>query len=198
MGGWALWDLLNIAGGFDISLYVARMTSVFSGEVAYDGSVADRLAFQEAFVQRILEKPYFGYGLGSVTTLLNQGRLLGAAHNQFLDLALQYGLLGLALMAACAVRLFRRLRDMQVEPAAGRALVVLAGLGLSMMGTNMIFDMQNFYVLLGYIFAVRGAGSQGLRGRSSPSDTRLRGRSSPLRPDTPVPGLEKAKGRAAA
>lgn len=167
-GGWILWDMLSL-GGFDLSLYIARVMSMFSNDVLYDGSVAHRLLFQEVFIQRILEKPFLGYGLGAVHFMLSQGRLLGSAHNAFLDLTLQYGLVGVAVMLACAARLYRRVRDLRPYAGSSRAWLILITLGLSMMGTNMVFDMQNFYILLGVAFAVRhGVGSQGRPARQRP------------------------------
>lgn len=153
-GGWILWDMLSL-GGFDLSLYIARVTSMFSNDVLYDGSVAHRLAFQEAFIQRIREAPVLGYGLGSVNLLLSQGRLLGSAHNQFLDLALQYGMVGIGMMLLCAMRLYKHIRDYRPDAGSIRAWLILITLGLSMMGTNMVMDMQNFYILLGVAFAIR-------------------------------------------
>lgn len=160
-GAWVLWDMLSL-GGFDLSLYIARVASLFSNDVLYEGSVGHRLVFQEAFIDRIRENPWLGYGLGSVNLMLSQGRLVGAAHNQFLDLALQYGMVGIGVMLVCAMRLYKHIRDYRPDAGSSRAWLILITLGLSMMGSNMILDMQNFYILLGVAFAIRnGAVRQG-------------------------------------
>jgi len=136
--------------GIDLSLYLERVSSIFADDVAEHGSVALRLAFQHEFILRIYERPFLGYGLGSIDYMLETEQLIGAAHNQFLDSLLQYGLAGGAIMLACAFALYRRLSKVGEIRSSSFALILTATLAVSMMGTNMIFSMQNFYVFLGF------------------------------------------------
>jgi len=151
---WLVADLYT-QGGIDLTLYLERVMSIFDDEITYQGSVSLRLAFQAEFLRRIEEQPWFGYGLGSVAYLLDTGYLIGAAHNQFLDLTLQFGLFGGLLALICAWCVYKHMQSRDFGLSRARAIVFMLALALTMMGTNMIFNMQNFYILLGYVLAVR-------------------------------------------
>ncbi|RYZ74586.1 MAG: O-antigen ligase domain-containing protein [Proteobacteria bacterium] len=137
-------------GTLDFSVYINRVMTLLTSDVVYEGSVQYRLAFQMRFLEVIGQNPVFGQGIGSVEYMLQSGELYGAAHNQILDLLLQYGVVGLVIALACGARIAQ---TVNTQPGSLRGIAILATLLLAMLGTNMLFDMQNFYILLAGLLA---------------------------------------------
>jgi len=145
--------LLFVLLGIDISPYIDRIGSLFAGQWAEQGSVQLRTIYQERFLTAIIEKPILGYGLGSYAGLHERGVLLGAAHNQVLDTMLQFGLVGVVFMMVGALVLYRSFMLVPTRRIISSPVTTLLVVGLIMLGTNMLFSMQNFYVFLGYIIS---------------------------------------------
>lgn len=131
-------------------LYLERIASIFAGDITHQGSMAERIEYQVRFLEMIANKPVLGYGIGSIVYLQDTGGLLGAAHNQFLDLLVQYGVVGFAMFLVGGGLVVRRVTSTSGSLTAwGFACSIVA----VMLGTNMLFDMQNFYLLLGIILS---------------------------------------------
>jgi len=150
--------LISLSGGLnlDVNYYVERIGSMFSESIEQDGSVEHRIAFQSEFLKRIMERPVFGYGLGAVSRMLDNNQLIGAAHNQFLDVAVEYGVLGWVFMLIGAGIMVRVLANPSIRLGRLCAFGIVLTLFVMMLGTNMVFSMQNFYMFLGMIFGCYG------------------------------------------
>lgn len=77
-----------------------RFFSIFSGE---DGSNIERLRLWSEAVSHIGERPFFGVGLGNYPLLVNSGATYRDpiyAHNLYLDVAAELGLIGLLFLLA--------------------------------------------------------------------------------------------------
>lgn len=137
--------------GINISTYAARLDSLFSASISTDRSVSTRFQYQAEFIDRIGHEPLAGHGIGSVEHLREAGALSGAAHNQILDTMLEYGVLGLVLVILGAWRLHVLIGRLPIRRPRAVSWVILTTLLLVALGTNMLFSMQNFYILLGYL-----------------------------------------------
>jgi O-antigen ligase len=133
--------------------YIGRFLTIFDNDIIQDGSVSARFYYQAAFLDSIIEKPLFGYGIGSSSYLIESGELLGAAHNQILDTLLQYGFVGLITVLFCAYGFYQSLLIKIGKNYRLKVLLIMSVILVSMLGTNMIFQIQNFYILLGYVFS---------------------------------------------
>lgn len=109
-----------------------RFFSSFSGD---DGSNRERLRLWSEAVSHIGEHPFFGVGLGNYPLLVNPGAVYRDpiyAHNLFLDVAVELGLIGLFfLMAPFAQAISRALfwwrkqRDWQALSVVGALFIFL-------------------------------------------------------------------------
>lgn len=61
-------------------------------KVSKDTSVQDRLNYQISYLNAIEKKPFLGYGFGVQEKMIENGVLLGASHNSFLEYLLQGGI----------------------------------------------------------------------------------------------------------
>jgi O-antigen ligase len=133
-----------------------RIASLFDrGKLKSDGSVQGRLYLQKLFVQRALNRPWFGHGLGSVTYYIDSGRYLaGAAHNSLLDWWFQFGAVGVTLMGAAVYRVWADLgTDKSAHTRRWRTCFFLVVLCF-IFASNMLAVMRPFWILIGAIYGL--------------------------------------------
>lgn len=105
-------------------LAAAGATAVTVNRFAQEGP-DDRLELWGGAVHRIMERPLLGHGPDPVPYLLTApgARTTTHAHNEVLQLAVEYGLVGLVLAVGTAALVLRRRRVDPLLLAAGAALV---------------------------------------------------------------------------
>lgn len=107
-----------------------RFTSVFSGT---DGSNNERLRLWREAVVHIEERPFFGVGIGNYPLLVKPGasyREPFYAHNLYLDIALEIGIVGLAFFLSVFVGIFFRITRLYQSAPGPMELALLASLAL--------------------------------------------------------------------
>ena len=83
---------------FEIPTMNRAGKNVFETGFANDASIIERRLKRTEYYKNIGENIAFGQGLGSQNTAQEMGLLLGAAHNQFLEILYQGGLLFLIII----------------------------------------------------------------------------------------------------
>lgn len=120
------------------TLFVANWDSI-AHALNKDPSMSGRTDIYREVVRSIFKRPFFGYGFGAYWTLGNPERNrvgmaihwtnIGYAESGPLEIALQTGLVGLALIVAMVVRAFaqgaRLLRSAEYRPVVGLYLSIL-------------------------------------------------------------------------
>ncbi len=123
---------------------VEREVSEFSqGRVGFT-SIGTRFALWQASVTLIEERPVFGTGAHrfreALATLKEQGRfpadakLYDHAHNTVLSIAVEFGMIGVAMFVGCLVVFLRRLARLPLRPRA---------LAFSLAGCWAVFGLTN-------------------------------------------------------
>lgn len=120
-------------------------------ELEKEGSMKDRLEYQAVFKQRIAEKPLFGYGFGVQNQDLQSGVLIGSAHNQYLEVIYQGGILYfIPFISIYLVLLGITLKFRNNNPYifwGGLSFIVyLIFYGFF---ANTLFDLRNLYLTIG-------------------------------------------------
>ena len=76
-------------GHFDLN---DRINSIGTTDLTQDLSLQTRFLMQAEAINKIIDKPFFGYGLEAEQRLKEKGILHGSSHNTILTLGLNYGL----------------------------------------------------------------------------------------------------------
>lgn len=121
-----------------------RFASIFSGS---DGSNQERLRLWEEAIHHISERPLLGVGIGNYPLLIKPSASYREplyAHNLYLDIALEIGLVGLGLLLGVFVIAFVRLIHAYRISADPLALGILSSLTLFM--GHSLFEMPLFSV----------------------------------------------------
>jgi len=74
----------------DILQRIESLSDVVN-QVNEDGSFNDRLIYQKKYVEKILEKPFFGHGIGSNIRLKEENKIYDLAHQAHLEYLLEGG-----------------------------------------------------------------------------------------------------------
>ena len=64
-----------------------------STSLSEDINVKARIEFQKIYISKIVERPFWGFGIGSKEAMFKTGEILRPSHNQFLNYSLEYGIL---------------------------------------------------------------------------------------------------------
>ena len=74
----------------DILQRIESLSDVVN-QINEDGSFNDRLIYQKKYVEKILEKPFFGHGIGSNIRLKEENKIYDLAHQAHLEYLLEGG-----------------------------------------------------------------------------------------------------------
>jgi O-antigen ligase len=163
--------LLIAAGGATMMLRIQEQR--VEAHVAVPLADDPRLALWSEVMERISERPMMGYGFGrgmlraALRKELRDGSLWHA-HNLALDVALQVGLIGLALISGVLFLTLRAgwrfaLSSEDTAAACGVALIaVVVGVVVRNM-TDVLLVRQNALLYWGVVGALLALGSAGLR-----------------------------------
>lgn len=116
-----------------------RLLAFFDGEVADDGSAADRMEAARETIEMIEHSPVFGHGTG-----FNR-RMRQTPHNLYLKLWVDSGIFGLVTWLSLLVSSFWTFSARRYPP--GQALVIATTLG-GLFSHN-ILEQRTFLILLG-------------------------------------------------
>jgi putative inorganic carbon (HCO3(-)) transporter len=160
---------LVLAGGMGLAATVAftdRNTSL-SDRLEERGPVIFRMEIYQAGWEMFLEKPLAGWGATDMQTELSK-RISDFHqeqfffHNTYLEIAVQYGLVGLLLYVWVVVDLFKLSRSRKIpdSPAGGSFLdQEFRGLWPLLLGVyllNGMFVVMNYQFVNGFLFTVAG------------------------------------------
>ena len=145
--------LTSLLGIVQFETLIDRLAEPLRQTIANLGTMEERANFQKLYIERILEKPIFGYGIGSIDVLRSQMLLSGAAHNQYLQYLFHYGLVGVVLMSIFLRTLWHDLRQLSSSSNYNFNVLIFVSLCLICFGTNSVLQSQNFYILMGLLLA---------------------------------------------
>lgn len=157
--------LVGAAVAAAVAVHMERETTASVRELKND----PRLALWSQAVERIEESPVTGYGFGRGMLRMSLREELGDlqlwhTHNLFLDVAIQVGLPGLALLLALlaatlreAWRMGRTGQDLQIACGVALAAVVAGMLARNM--TDMLWVRQNALLYWGIVGTLLGWGA---------------------------------------
>ena len=93
--GVAYWSIMNIEMLYSsIGVRVESLVNFFEGDVKADGSANTRVLMMERAIDMFLQKPFRGYGLNAFKYVTRFGAY---AHNNYLELLADLGILGLCI-----------------------------------------------------------------------------------------------------
>jgi O-antigen ligase len=147
----------------DYQLYKERGTST---------SIGERLEYWQKSLRFFVEAPVFGHGTGSTRGLFEQaatgpahlaaGKVIGNPHNQTLNVAVQWGVVGIVVLYAMWLVHLLQFRGAGLANWVG-LLVVVQNIFTSLFNSH-IFDFHEGWM---YVLGVGVAGGMALKARSA-------------------------------
>ncbi len=137
-----------------------RFNSFLSGklsdvEVGSDDNIQARLNFQKAFIEKIVDRPLIGYGLGSRDVMMTSGELLRPSHNQYLNYTLEYGMIYCLLFFSFffIMPLFLKKRRL-IEAYYRNNWIVQTSVAILLLSlvSNTVLFIRNPWALMGTVF----------------------------------------------
>lgn len=117
-GVFILTVMVAFAGGmfdeFEIPTMNRAGKNVFETGLTNDASITERRLKRTEYYKYIGENIAFGQGLGSQNTAQEMGLLFGAAHNQFLEILYQGGLLFLIIIITPCIRIVINIANLEL------------------------------------------------------------------------------------
>lgn len=154
-----LYLVMNVESFYNVlGVRLEGLFALFSGEGDVDSSANIRNIFMENGKEWFSEQPLLGHGINNYKVLNREatGRYT-YAHNNFIEIAVDFGIVGLVLYyAAYAYLIFRLFQLLKTDSLNVLLLSALIASLLSQYGTVSYYDFyQNFLLLLGFLVVSR-------------------------------------------
>ncbi len=146
----------NASSRADFGLY-DRLQSIQKLDIGErgTGSVAARLVVFFEHLEGIRSRPLFGFGLAGSSNLVEAGSLSNTAHNQYLQIAFDYGVAAPVIFALLLIRLYRfgRRFPPEIYPFDPAAMLAVATAVACIFSTD-VLNSRVFFAALGFILGL--------------------------------------------
>ncbi len=139
--------------------FYTRVTKIFESD-AYDykadGSIRARTAYQQVYIDGILDYPFAGHGFKTQQDFLGEGKIWGSAHNVFLELLYLGGVLYLLIymyLLFCLIAYVRYYGKLDRSFFSGGIQFIVFLTFISFFST-MILENRLLYICFGLILSI--------------------------------------------